>query len=149
MYKKRRKKKALQLKTQTVPDCLSLELKTQSELKTQTDLRQFHNSTKIFTTANTPKLPRAARLYTCLRQWGGGWIWWSVSVNCTLAHIAYGVSEGDVPYQKLKMLYFWNGNLVIYMGNISKNLDQAMSKKKVAEEGGGKHKEKTHTVLLA
>ena len=36
------------------------------------------------------------------------------------------------------------------MGNISKNLDQAMSKKKVAEEeGGGKHKEKTHTVLWA
>ena len=32
------------------------------------------------------------------------------------------------------------------MGNISQNLDQAMSKKKVAEEeGGGKHKEKTHT----
>ena len=35
------------------------------------------------------------------------------------------------------------------MGNISKNLDQAMSKKKVAKEGGGKHKEKTHTVLWA
>ena len=36
------------------------------------------------------------------------------------------------------------------MGNISKNLDQAMSKKKVAkEEGGGKHKEKTHTVFWA
>ena len=30
------------------------------------------------------------------------------------------------------------------MGNISKNLDQAMSLKKVAEEEGGKHKEK-HT----
>ena len=42
------------------------------------------------------------------------------------------------------------------MGNISKNLDQALSKKKkkkkkkkVAEEEGGKHKEKTHTVLWA
>ena len=36
------------------------------------------------------------------------------------------------------------------MGNISKNLDQAMSKKKkkVAEEEGGKHKEKnTHCSL--
>ena len=37
------------------------------------------------------------------------------------------------------------------MGNISKNLDQAMSKKKqkkqkkVAEEEGGKHKENIHT----
>ena len=49
MYEKRRKKKALQLKTQTVP---------------------YNSSTKKFTTANTPKLHRAAWLYTSLRQWG-------------------------------------------------------------------------------
>ena len=67
---------------------------------------------------------------------------------CT--HGIGGVWVGRVPYQKLKILYFWNGNFDIYMVNISKNLDQAMSlKKKVAEEEGGKHKEKTHIVLWA
>ena len=44
---------------------------------------------------------------------------------CT--HGIGGVWVGRVPYQKLKIVYFWNGNFDIYMGNISKNLDQAMS----------------------
>ena len=61
------------------------------------------------------------------------------------------MSEGDLCAlsEAENVFFFLNGNLVIYMGNISKNLDQAMSKKNVAkEEGGGKHKEKkTHSSL--
>ena len=48
-----------------------------------------------------------------------------------------------MPYQKLKILYFGNGNLVIYMGNISKNLDQAMSKKKSSRRRGKTQRKNT------
>ena len=57
----------------------------------------------------------------------------------------FPVSEGDVPSQKLKMLYFWNWNRAIW--NISANLDQAMSIKKKKREKRGKKKEKQKKAL--
>ena len=88
-----------------------------------------------FTTANTPKLQRAVHPSSDIGGWFGG-----ASAPIACLH-TQGVSERDVPSEKLKILYFWNWNRAIW--NISANLDQAMSKnKKTKKRKREKKKEK-------
>ena len=62
----------------------------------------------------------------------GGWVghwgmsWWSVSVNCTLAH-TQGCLRGMCPLRSWKFCIFETE--IMHYGDISANLDQAMSKK--------------------
>ena len=129
MYKERRKKKIIAIKDS---DC------------------SINSSTKKFTTAYTPKLHRAARLYTRLRQWGGG-------VNlverqrqlhaCT--HGIGGVWVGRAQSEAENFVFLKRKFCNIYGEYKLKFRSGDELKKKVAEEEGGKHKEKTHIVLWA
>ena len=60
-----------------------------------------------------------------LRHWGMSW--WSVKVNCTLAY-TQGCLRGMCPLRSWKFCIFETE--IVHYGDISANLDQAMSKKK-------------------
>ena len=101
--------------------------------------KDYNLSTKHFTTAITPKLHRDGHPSSTL---GDELVERQGQLH---ACIYTGVSDGNVSSEKLKILYFWNWNHAHY-GDISANLDQAMSKKKHKKtENTCKKNTHTHT----
>ena len=75
-----------------------------------------------------------------LRHWGMSW--WSVKVNCTLAY-TQGCLRGMCPLRSWKFCIFETE--IVHYGDISANLDQAMSKKKKKKKRKYMQKKKNKT----
>ena len=79
-----------------------------------------------------------------VRLWHWGMSWWSVKVNCTLAY-TQGCLRGMCPLRSWKFCIFETE--IVHYGDISTNLDQAMSKTKQQKNKNTCKKTHTHSSL--